>query len=125
MLSDRSAAGMVGGWEDLTVSAEHEQLLSAWLDAGLDLGIGVEVLGDVVCVRQFGSAAGMLCGLLEPREGQRQLQLGAEARGAAWSCLSRSYLRYDRQAFVAMLNDWGWCAGGDAPDWYTGKPWTE
>jgi hypothetical protein len=106
------------------MSAEFEQLLSAWRDAADDLGINVATGDDVVLVTQFGSSEGMLCALADSREDQLQLQGRAEARGARWSALSKSYLKYDRDLFIATLDDWGWSAEGDAPDWYTGEPWS-
>jgi hypothetical protein len=37
-----------------------------------------------------------------------------------------SYARYDRDLFLATLNDWGWFGDpADAPEWYTGKPCSE
>jgi hypothetical protein len=37
-----------------------------------------------------------------------------------------SHALYDRDLFVATLNDWGWIGDpAHAPVWYTGKPWTE
>jgi len=44
------------------------QLLRTWREAADDLGIEVEPFGDAVLVLGFGSAAGLLCGVLETRE---------------------------------------------------------
>jgi hypothetical protein len=33
--------------------------------------------------------------------------------------LGRSYERYDRDAFIEALCDWGWTGDGPAPSWYT------
>jgi hypothetical protein len=107
------------------VSEAFDQLAEAWREAAVDLGIDVEVLADAVHVKEFGRPAGMPCALRDSRDGQVELQRKAEGRGMGWSVLSGSYLKYDRDEWVDMLNDWGWFAEGDAPDWYTGEPWTE
>jgi hypothetical protein len=50
----------------------------------------------------------------------------AQAQGVGFSCLTSSDAPYDRDSFIDMLNDWGWHGpSGQAPAWYTGKPWTE
>jgi hypothetical protein len=102
-------------------------LAQSWREAAADLGIEVQTCaaGDSIVVPQFGSTEGMLCGLRPTLEGQRELQQRAEASGMGWSVLGPSYLRYDRSLFVDTLNDWGWCAPGPPPAWYTGEPWTE
>lgn len=50
----------------------------------------------------------------------------AQARGQACSFINEeSYARYDRDLFLATLNDWDWFGDpADAPGWYTGRPWT-
>ena len=99
------------------------QLLRAWQDAADDLGIEVAPAEEAVLVRGFGSVQGMICAMPESVE-ERDLRRRAEAHGCGWSVLGPSYLRYDRQAFIETLNDWGWCGGGSPPPWYTGEPWT-
>jgi hypothetical protein len=101
-----------------------EQLLNSWRDAADDLGIGVEEQDDAVLVPQFCSKTGMLCAMRPTPEGQRELQREAEAHGIGWSVLGASYLRYDRDHFIDMLNDWGWWGEGSPPPWYSGEPWT-
>lgn len=114
-----------GGASICDMTEASEQLLRAWRAAADDLGIRVEVEGEVVHVTEFGSPEGMLCALRDSQEGQLELRHTAEARGAGWSVLSLSYVQYDRDGFIDVLNDWGWCALGDPPAWYTGEPWFE
>jgi len=109
----------------------------AWRDAAEDLGITVvapyELLDDsgdisavaVAWVESFGSENGsVVAGLRSNRQG---VQSAARRQGQFCSFINEeSYVQYDRELFVATLNDWGW--HGDpahAPAWYTGKPWTE
>jgi hypothetical protein len=101
----------------------------AWLDAAEDLRITVvapyELAGitggtapsAVAWIASFGSAAGIVVARLQAR--QDQVRAIAQARGQAFSFISEeSYARYDRDLFLATLNDWGWFGDpADAPGW--------
>ena len=114
-----------------------DRVSRAWLDAAEDLGITVVApyeLADITSgitaaavawIANFGSAAGIV---VAPRQArQDQVRVLAHARGPYCSFINEeSYARYDRDLFLATLNDWGWFGDpADAPEWYTGKPWTE
>ena len=50
----------------------------------------------------------------------------AQINGYAYSCLCESRDKYVAQDFIDVLNDWGWCRGGeDPPKWYSGQPWSQ
>ncbi len=53
------------------------------------------------------------------------LRSTAEDQGMGWSALGPMYAVYDREEFIAALNDWGWTGQGTPPEWYTGEPWTD
>ncbi|MEI6788557.1 MAG: hypothetical protein WCL49_08775 [bacterium] len=110
-----------------------DKIAKAWLQAGRELGVEVvapfslrspagEVVEYIALVRNFGTDKGML--LLADFGAKGSMQL-AQAEGFSFSCLSESYAEFDRQRFIDALNDWGW-TGSDkqAPNWYTGEPWT-
>ena len=77
-----------------------------------------------VLVHGFGRVSGTLCALIGDHDTERQLNLEAERRGALPSLLSENYLKYDRELFVATLNDWGWFGRESPPAWFTGEPWS-
>ena len=101
------------------------ELVEAWREAAADLGLSVRVPGDAVVVEDFGRESGMLCSIPTDDEERRALQHEAESLGMGWSELTRTYARYERDAYTDMLNDWGWTGDGAPPRWYTGEPWTE
>ena len=54
------------------------------------------------------------------------MQQAAAEGGFYVSFLAPSYDDFDRELFVATLNDWGWKGReGAAPEWYTGEPWSD
>ena len=114
----RKPLGMIGGIMDA-------KLIDAWRQAGTDLGIRVEPRADAVLVRDFGGQNGMLCALEEEGVSQEQLTRQADALRCGWSVLTPFYLKYNREAYVDMLNDWQWTGAGDPPAWYTGQSWTD
>jgi hypothetical protein len=79
----------------------------------------------VAWIEWFGSAQGIVIAGLHSR--LETVRSAAQAQGKVWSFINEeSYARYDRDLFVATLNDWGWHGNpAEAPDWYTGKPWSE
>jgi hypothetical protein len=96
--------------------------IEAWTAAAADLGIVVELRDDAVVVRDFGTAAGMLCAIRRSADGIRALQRDAAAAGMGWSALGPSFVAYDRELFVDALSDWGWSGTGPPPAWYAGDP---
>ena len=49
----------------------------------------------------------------------------ATKQGFGYSCLGSSYESYDRDSFIATLDDWGWAPKNRPPPaWYSGQPWT-
>jgi len=42
-----------------------------------------------------------------------------------WAINLSVYSKYQRQDFIAMLNDWGWFGFEDKrPEWYSGECWS-
>ena len=110
---------------------------SAWIQAGEDLGIEVvaparvtvesETIEAIALLPEFGlSRAMVLFGRFDASDADHRAVLKLlQEHGFGFSHLSASYENYDRDLFVGTLNDWGWAANDDAPDWYTGQPWGE
>jgi hypothetical protein len=109
---------------------------NAWRDAAEDLGItvvapyglldaGGEVDSAAVAwIESFGSVQGTVVAAY--RSNREAILSAARGRGQFCSFINEaSYARYDRDLFVATLNDWGWYGNpAQAPAWYTGEPWT-
>jgi hypothetical protein len=105
----------------------------AWQAAAQDLGIRVETSDCwleqdgggsrhelVAIVRDFGGENGMaILGASDPA--LREL---AASHGFGFTVLGPSYNTYERRLFEDTLNDWQWTGEGEAPPWYTGRPWT-
>jgi hypothetical protein len=113
---------------------EIDQLIaSAWCEAQDVLGIRVvspaqlqatdgSQVSYVALVKDFGTAKGTL--ILTDHSDSAAMRL-AEKQGYFCSCLFEPYTTFDRKLFIDTLNDWGWVPkDSDAPDWYTGEPWT-
>jgi hypothetical protein len=109
------------------------KVVAAWKEAAADLGIRFtspfivttadgrshEHLG---LVHQFGHRIGALISVLdEPSEHIPRPRDEEYYR----SIISPDYGRYERQAFIDILDDWKFF-GSDAerPSWYSGKNWT-
>jgi hypothetical protein len=119
------------------MSQDPETAAHAWRDAAEDLGITVaapcELLDEggnisavaVAWVESFGSGNGSVVAGL--RSHRQAVQSAARRQGQFCSFINEeSYAHYDRELFVAALNDWGWFGEpAHAPAWYTGKPWAE
>jgi hypothetical protein len=76
-------------------------------------------------VENFGSEKGMLIFCSKSWEVQPYTKAG-ESQGFGYSCLSvpDDNELYDKQTFIEVLNDWGWCKNEvPPPTWYTGEPW--
>jgi hypothetical protein len=98
-------------------------MTSAWHEAATDLGITVEApatVADRACVAflpDFGSASGVAVLSL----GDRGDTTAVKATGCFVSKINPNvYGAYDREAFIEMLDDWGWFGHGDPPSWYSG-----
>ena len=113
-------------------SSIDQEIVKAWLVAAKDLGIRVTApfsiiteSGDVetyeALIHDFGRQKGTLTGRME-RDDPTETRSKA---GYFVSNLSDSYRKYDREFFIATLNDWQWFGDKDqCPAWYTGKPWS-
>jgi hypothetical protein len=109
-------------------------IAQAWLTAGVDLGIQVDVDGEVdqngtagvpyaVRIHWFGRVNGTVCRHGEaPRDEVERLRDWARRNETSCSLLSGSYTTYDRDLFVETLDDWQWFGEAKPPGWYTGKP---
>lgn len=113
------------------VVGDLDSLSSAWQVASSELGIGVTAPfgladGSAMCVAWisgFGSAQGtVIVGRNSPNRTARSI---AESQGMHYCEIDEeTYSSYDRNLFVATLNDWGWHGDSSAaPGWYTGEPW--
>lgn len=111
--------------------ALDKQIVQAWREAAVDLGIRVVAPCDLVLadgrvvqveayLPDFGSPTGAVAVSLE-RAGNTQGTSGY------WrSMLAEIYQHYDRQLFIDTLDDWQWFGKkGEEPDWYTGVTWME
>jgi hypothetical protein len=108
-----------------------EDLSSAWRDAATDLGIEVVApfkpadasAACIAWVPNFGSSHGTV--VVGRRTADGNIRYMADSRGMYYSEVDEAeYGRYDRDLFVATLNDWGWHGDPSAvPGWYTGEAW--
>jgi hypothetical protein len=119
----------------MRIEREVDQaIINAWLEAARDLGIRVTAPFSIVSengetetyealIHDFGGPKGTLTGRIvgyqcDPTEPRAK-------SGYYASNLSNSYRCYDRNRFVATLDDWQWFGEtGKHPSWYTGKPWS-
>ena len=118
----------------MRASPIEAQVIQAWRDAAADLnfrftapftgttaaGAHIEALG---LVHQFGRRIGTL--IQVGGEPSANLEYAADD-DYTWSCLGRTgYTRYDRAAWIEMLNDWQFFGPeSERPSWYSGEPWT-
>ena len=112
----------------------REHTTQKWREAFQDLGFdfiapftlleGEDTLAYVGLVAEFGSTRGTLIIDDSEKESMSRLMRVASERGYGWSCMSMSYGAYDREVFIELLNEWGWCGSLDrTPSWYT--EWSE
>jgi len=108
-----------------------------WREAASDLGVdlvapyllvaptGTHSVDCLAYVRNFGSPAGTI--VFGRDSTSREGRSLAQQLGLYWSEIQEgSYATYDREVFIATFNDWGWFgAADDAPEWYSGAPWTQ
>jgi hypothetical protein len=107
------------------------QISAAWRQAAADLGIRVvapfglatesgETEWFEAHIPDFGGPRGAVVANLDSRRDDIRTRLGYYA-----SNLSTTYQTYERNFFIATLNDWGWFGKpGEQPPWYTGEPWS-
>jgi hypothetical protein len=109
-----------------------EAVCDAWRTAGEKLGIRVEapawvtLQGESVECAAFLPDFGSEHGTAAIPLSQERLH-GEQVDGDPFCSLlsDESYGQFDRELFVATLNDWGWFGDGYPPDWYEGTPWTQ
>lgn len=114
---------------------DNEILAKEWMKAAKDLGFSFvspfkikhneEMISFAGLVENFGSEKGMLIFCSKSWRVQAHAN-AAESQGYGFSCLSvpNDNELYDKQTFIDVLNDWGWCNKGEPPPpWYTGEPW--
>ena len=111
-----------------------DSVTEAWRAAAADPGIafvGPFELADeerkiryAGLVRDFGSAKGMLIFVTENWQTEPWASV-AQRNGFGYSCLSERYANYDRDEFIAALDDWQWTPRDrQPPSWYSGTPWS-
>lgn len=110
------------------------KVIQAWREAAADLdfrftspfvgttssGTCIEALG---LIHQFGRRIGTLIQVVG--EPSAEVDYAADDDYTC-SCLGRkAYTRYDRTAWIEMLNDWQYFGPEtERPSWYSGEPWT-
>jgi hypothetical protein len=110
-----------------------ERISKAWEIAAADLGIGFvtpfeledggRIIRYVGLVPDFGSDKGMLIFVSADWEPEPWAKV-AKKNGFGYSCVGSTYESYDREEFIAALDDWQWTPKDrKAPAWYTGMPW--
>ena len=109
--------------------AIDEAISQAWLNAAQDLGIRVTAPFTVnpdepviyeAHIMDFGGPKGTVVGVLEDR-----IDDCRTGQGFYRSNLGTSYRQYEREHFIATLNDWGWYGPEELrPLWYTGESWS-
>ena len=115
-------------------SSIDQEVVDAWLEAAKDLDIRVTAPFSIITesgevetyealVHDFGRPKGTLTGRIV---GDRSDPTETRSKAGYFaSNLSDSYRRYDREHFIATLDDWQWFGSKDqCPSWYTGKPWS-
>jgi hypothetical protein len=115
----------------------EEAIANAWSVAAQDLDLVITLKQEAftrsgervvlpVRIESFGSRRGAACRSWKADADQAKLfhKWGEEA-GVFTSVLRGSYEVYDRELWVATLDDWGWFGHGKPPWWYSGKPWTD
>jgi len=106
---------------------------AAWKEAAEDLGLRVEAPFEfnagkayhcVARVEWFGSSNGVLIARMDDDD-ISEMRTAAKASGQYMSAIAPgAYRSYDRDHFVATLDDWAWFGPAElTPPWYTGTPW--
>jgi hypothetical protein len=118
----------------MPASNPDDELSQAWKDAAADLEISVQAPywipadGSYRCIawiEHFGRPNGTLA-VRNHGGGWKVIQSEAASRGLFLSALSDSYRHYQRDRFIATLDDWGWFGpDNQRPAWYSGTPWTD
>lgn len=108
---------------------DHE-ISDAWKAAGRDLGIRVtapfvlKIDGNEIVFEALISDFGGPSGAVAVASGTVRFRPILKEKGYFVSHLFPTYRAYARGHFIATLDDWRWFGAGDAPTWYTGKPWS-
>src|SRR5690242_14935810 len=109
-----------------------DNVTEAWKVAAADLGIAFvgpfeladedEKIRYAGLVRDFGSAKGMLIFVSEDWQMEPWASV-AQKHGFGYSRLNDRYATYDREEFIAALDDWQWTPRDrEPPPWYSGTP---
>lgn len=116
--------------------------MDAWRDAAKELGIRVEIPFTLTTsngrtevfegrVIESGGPNGIVFAALSEDKNGRWIEVSGrwktcDEAGYSRTDLSPSvYQSYDRDLFIATLDDWKWFgAKGQEPAWYSGKNWT-
>lgn len=110
-----------------------EKIMQAWRSAAEQLGIRVEIPFTFTTkdgetkhfearVIDFGGPNGIVLGVIGDDKSTMKQR---EEAGYSWSDLSPTYESYDREHFIATLDDWGWFGPErQEPAWYSGKGWS-
>jgi len=109
-------------------SLDSTSLAAAWREAASDLGIRIITPFTITGVTfplhlpDFGGPAGMVCGTLDT---PAEHALAAERAGYYCSRINtESYSHYQRDAFIATLDDWQYFGPPEqCPPWYASHPW--
>jgi 8-oxo-dGTP pyrophosphatase MutT (NUDIX family) len=110
-----------------------QEIMSAWREAAEELGIRVEIPFILVAedgeteryggrVIDFGGPNGTVFGTFDDEVSSKRRQ----DAGYYCSRLASSYRAYNRELFIATLDDWKWFGPrGQEPTWYSGKDWSQ
>jgi hypothetical protein len=119
-----------------SVPWDEQVIAEAWAEAARDLKLGIEspfvlVAPDgrrfeyITLIRDFGSAQGTLLCLPDQWDQGGYDEL-AELHGFYCPGLyPEAYEHYNREEFIATLQDWGWFGEGNPPMWYSEGASTE
>jgi hypothetical protein len=110
----------------------EQAIVEAWRIAATDLDISMGtggVLTDddgeahryAVHVKDFGGPNGTICSVAS-NDVDAVLQRLADEAGYFYSALGESYGAYDRELFVATLDDWQWFGSGEPLLGTPGRP---
>lgn len=78
----------------------------------------------VAFLADLGSADGIMAFPLSVQDSVAKA-LSGETRAAISFLNDESYSEFDRDLFIATLDDWGWYGTDEPPACYTGSPWSK
>jgi hypothetical protein len=75
-------------------------------------------------VERFGTSSGIV--LIDRRVASEEARVMIRQRGMTYSLIDvEAYGQYDRDLFIASLDDWGWFGKrAKQPQWYSGTTWS-